>query len=118
MLSIHLLRGWLLIFENNELKYVGETGSLKGRMTDLLNTKNHTLRRSIGERIFSNEKEYQKASSKQSYIPSIEIKLNNYIMANLSVSCMQLEIGRKEFEEWVIECNPKNLFYNKRKKRK
>ena len=96
---------------------MGETGSLKGRMTDLLNTKNHTLRRSIGERIFSNEKGYQKASSTQSYIPAIEEKLNAYIKANLSVSCLPLEIGRKEFEEWVIESNPNMLFYNKRKKR-
>jgi hypothetical protein len=112
------LKGVYFIFEMDKLKYVGETGSLNGRMIDFLNTKNHTLRRSIGERIFSKEDEYQKASSKQSYVPSIEIKLNNYIMANLSVSCVQLEIGRKEFEEWVIESNPKIIFYNKRKKRK
>lgn len=112
------LRGVYFIFEKNELKYVGETGSLNGRMADLLNTKNHTLRRSIGERIFSKEKGYQKASSKQSFIPEIEKKLNDYMILNLSVSCLPLEIGRKEFEEWVIESNPDILFYNKRKKRK
>ena len=111
------LRGVYFIFEKDELKYVGETGSLIGRMTDLLNTKNHTLRRSIGERNFSKEKGYQKASSKQSYIPEIETNLNVYMQKNLSVSCMPLEIGRKEFEEWVIESNPMILFYNKRKKR-
>lgn len=111
------LKGVYFIFEKDELKYVGETESLTGRMADLLNTKNHTLRRSIGERIFYNEKGYQKASSKQSYIPNIEKKLNTYMEANLSVSCLALEIGRKEFEEWVIETNPNILFYNKRKKR-
>jgi len=111
------LRGVYFIFEKEKLKYVGETGSLNGRMADLLNTKNHTLRRSIGERMFSMEKGYRKASSTQSYIPSIEEKLNDYIKANLSVSCLPLEIGRKEFEEWVIESNPDLLFYNKRKKR-
>lgn len=112
------LRGVYFIFEMDELKYVGETGSLKGRMSDLLNTRNHTLRRSIGERMFLKEKGYQKANSKQSYIPPIEKKLNDYIEANLSVSCLPLEIGRKEFEEWVIESNPNILFYNKRKKRR
>ena len=111
------LRGVYFIFEKDELKYVGETGSLNGRMADLLNTKNHTLRRSIGERMFSNEKGYQKASSKQSFIPEIEKKLNDYMTLNLTVSCLPLEIGRKEFEEWVIESNPNVLFYNKRKKR-
>lgn len=112
------LRGVYFIFEKEELKYVGETGSLNGRMADLLNTKNHTLRRSIGERMFSKEKGYQKASSKLSYIPAIEKKLNVYMEVNLFVSCLPLEIGRKEFEEWVIDSNPKILFYNKRKKRK
>jgi hypothetical protein len=112
------MRGVYFIFENNELKYVGETGSLNGRMTDLLNTKNHTLRRSIGERNFSKEKGYLKANSKLSYVPTIEKKLNEYMEANLTVSCLPLEIGRKEFEEWVIESNPDILFYNKRKKRK
>lgn len=111
------LRGVYFIFEKDELKYVGETGSLNGRMADLLNTKNHTLRRSIGERLFSNEKGYQKANSKLSYIPAIEKKLNDYMQANLSVSCLPLEIGRKEFEEWVIESHTNILFYNKRKSR-
>ena len=112
------LRGVYFIFEKDELKYVGETGSLNGRMANLLNTKNHTLRRSIGERMFSNEKRYQKASSNQSYIPAIEKKLNDYIEGNLSVSCLPLEIGRKEFEEWVIASNPNTNFYNKRTSRK
>lgn len=112
------LKGVYFIFENSELKYVGETGSLNGRMADLLNTKNHTLRRSIGERLFSKEKGYQKASSKQSLIPKIEKKLNEYIEANLLVSCLALEIGRKEFEEWVMDSNPNLVFYNKRRARK
>lgn len=112
------LKGVYIIFENDELKYVGETGNLAGRMADLLNTKNHTIRRSIGERNFSKVKGYQKASAKQSYIPAIEKKLNKYIESKLSVSCMPLDIGRKEFEEWVIERYPNNSFYNKRKKRK
>lgn len=54
------LRGVYFIFEKDELKYVGETGSLNGRMADLLNTKNHKLRRSIGERNFSKEKVIKK----------------------------------------------------------
>ena len=112
------LKGVYFIFEKGEMKYVGETGSLNGRMVDLLNTKNHTLRRSIGERLFFNETGYMKASSNQSFNPQIEKMLIKYIEENLTVSCLPIEIGRKEFEEWIIESNPDILFYNKRKERK
>lgn len=110
-------KGVYLIFEKDNPIYVGETGSLKGRMADLLNTKNHNLRRLLGERLFFQEKGYQKAHSKQSYIPEIELKLNEYIETQISVSCIPLEIGRKEFEEWVIKYNSDIPFYNKRKTR-
>lgn len=112
------LPGVYFIFEKDDLKYVGETGSLYGRMLDLLNTKNHNLRRVLGEKFFSNEEGYLKATSSSSYIPEIEKKLNDYIINNLSVSCIPLNVGRKEFEEWVTGNNPGLLLYNIRKKRK
>lgn len=54
----------------------------------------------------------------QSYIQAIETKLNDYIQRNLSASCMPFEIGRKEFDEWVIDINPNVLFYMNRKREK
>jgi hypothetical protein len=127
--SLNLTRAWAkqfekyssgvyFIFENDDLKYVGETGSLYGRMLDLLNTKNHNLRRALGEKFFSSEEGYLKATSRSSFIPEIEKKLNDYIIENLSVSCITIEIGRKEFEEWVTGKNSELLLYNIRKKRK
>lgn len=44
--------GVYAIFELGELAYVGESGSLRGRMGDLLDTRHHTLRRSLGEERF------------------------------------------------------------------
>ncbi|MBK7439963.1 MAG: GIY-YIG nuclease family protein [Bacteroidetes bacterium] len=109
--------GTYLVFENDKLKYVGETGNIKGRIADLLNTKNHTLRRTLGETYFSNVKGYAMASSQKSFVPDIELQLNNFIKMNLTISWQTLEIGRKEFEEWVIEKHTDTVFYNKRKKK-
>jgi hypothetical protein len=67
--------GVYCFFENNRLIYVGETGNISARMGDMLNTKNHTLRRLIGEAKFSKHKGYKKANSKESFIPGIEKNL-------------------------------------------
>ncbi|MBL0047509.1 MAG: GIY-YIG nuclease family protein [Bacteroidetes bacterium] len=109
--------GVYLVFENNNIKYVGETGNIRGRIADMLNTKNHTLRRSFGEANFSNSIGYEKANSVKSYNHKIELELNELIQEKLTISCLPLEIGRKEFEEWVME-KESNILYNKRKKRK
>ena len=34
--------------QDNKVVYVGETGNLRGRMKDLLDSRHHTIRRSIG----------------------------------------------------------------------
>ena len=52
-----------LFRENDEICYVGETGSLKGRMNDILNTKNHTIRRNFGNAHFSEFANYEKPNS-------------------------------------------------------
>ena len=110
--------GVYCIFIDNQLGYVGETGKLRGRMSDLLNTKNHTLRRSLGGKYFSTEKGYVKASSHKSYSQDIEERLNNLITERLTVSHLAITIGRKEFEEWLQTQHSQIIFLNKRKKRK
>jgi hypothetical protein len=42
--------GVYAVFHGKRIIYVGESGSLKGRMQDLRRTENHTLRRQLGER--------------------------------------------------------------------
>lgn len=39
-----------MLFENESLVYVGETGSIVGHITDMLNSRHHTIRRSLGEK--------------------------------------------------------------------
>ena len=49
-------------FENGDLVYIGETGKLSGRMTDLLDTRHHSLRRNIGK---SPNAKWPKASTEE-----------------------------------------------------
>ena len=49
--------GVYAIKENNRIIYVGESGNLRGRMTELLNSRQHIIRRTIGKKLFS-EMEY------------------------------------------------------------
>ena len=87
--KIELSRNWANSFpndaavylfrENGEICYVGETGSIKGRMNDILNTKNHTLRRNLGNHYFAELPNYEKPSSRKSFCDEIEILLNEKI---------------------------------------
>lgn len=88
-----------LFRENGEICYVGETGSIKGRMNDILNTKNHTLRRNLGNQHFAELPNYDKQSSRKSFCDEIEILLNKKIFTDLTVSYILVELGRKELEE-------------------
>lgn len=104
-----------LFREGDEVVYVGETGSIKGRMNDLLNTKNHTIRRNIGNLHFSNHKDFEKASSKKSFHPEIEFLLNEKMTNDLTISFIEIELGRKELEEQLYEkFSPKYAIKGKR----
>lgn len=110
--------GVYCIFEDDILKYVGETGSIRGRMADLLNTKNHNFRRLLGGEKYSNHTGYEKANSYKSFIPEIELGLHNWITNHCKVSYLTIHIGRKEFEDWLQEEHSNVVFLNKRKRRK
>ena len=45
--------GVYVAFEGSKIVYVGETGNIRGRMKDLLDTRHHNLRRNIGRLKFS-----------------------------------------------------------------
>ena len=45
--------GIYAFFNSSDLVYVGESGSLKGRMRDVRHTVNHTLRRTIGHQLLN-----------------------------------------------------------------
>ena len=72
--KIELTRTWATQFPNtpgvyifrlgDTIIYAGETGSICGRMKDLIDTRNHTLRRSLGAKLYSDRIDFTKASSK------------------------------------------------------
>jgi len=95
--------GVYAVFDGKKLIYVGETGSLRGRMKDLRDTRNHTLRRQIGAAKFRDCNGYQPGTSKRKFPESIEGMLNAYIEKNLSVKVLPVLLGRKEIEERLID---------------
>ncbi len=110
--------GVYCFFVDDKLSYVGETGSLRKRLADLLDSRNHTLRRSVGEKYFSSEKGYIKATSSIKFPEHIEPLVEKWMIAHLKVSLLPIKIGRKEFEEWLQHIHPEVEFLNKRAKRK
>lgn len=123
--KIELTRDWAnsfpnqsavyIIREDEKICYVGETGSIRGRMNDILNTKNHTLRRNLGSSHFSEHPNYEKATSKKSFPPEVELMLNDRIQNHLTISYIVVDLGRKELEERLYaKLDPK---YNLKGKR-
>lgn len=107
--EIVLTRTWATQFPNtpgvyifrsgDTIIYAGETGSIRGRMKDIVDTRNHTLRRSIGTKLFSDRTDFTKASSKQRFCDAIEAELNKFISSSLTLSFIPVPLGRKELEE-------------------
>jgi len=123
--SIELTREWAKSFPNEsavylfreegEVCYVGETGSLRGRMTDILNTKNHTIRRNLGNSHYSEFPNYEKPSSRKGFSNDIENILNDRIEKHLTLSFITLNLGRKELEERLFDkLQPKYSLKEKR----
>lgn len=107
--TIELTRDWANSFpdqsavylfrEEGEVCYVGESGNIRGRMNDILNTKNHTVRRNLGNHHYSEHPNYEKATSKKSFVDEIELMLNDRIQKHLTLSYIVVDLGRKELEE-------------------
>lgn len=110
--KIELTRAWASQFPNKPgvyilrseevIIYAGETGSIRGRMKDLIDTRNHTLRRTIGTKFYSGRPDFTKPSSKNRFCDDIETDLNFYISSNLTLSFIPVELGRKELEEKIF----------------
>ena len=90
------------VFSKDTLVYVGESGCVKKRMRDMGSTRNHTLRRTIGNEKFKSHPDYQPASSKKKFPEQLEYLLNEYFY-NLKVSFASIDFGRTETEEYLIE---------------
>ena len=94
--------------QGNKIVYVGETGSLRGRMQDMLDTRHHNLRRHIGFELFG-----EKASTTEKF--KDEKALDTFIKENIFISFIVVKLGRKELEERIVaKFDPK---YNRKGKR-
>lgn len=122
--KIELTRQWALqfpdvagiyaVFSDDKVIYVGETGKISGRLMDFLNTRHHTLRRSLGAGLFSKEPGFKLASSAKKFPDHIETKVIN-ALKTLQVAVLPILLGRSEIEEYIIETQ-KPLFNQKAKR--
>jgi Nuclease subunit of the excinuclease complex len=109
--KIELTRAWASDFpstpgvyifrDKKKVIYVGETGNLRGRMKDMIDTRNHVLRRNIGNKLYSAVKGFERATASKKFTDVIENMLNTHIRRNLTVCCMPVSLGRKELEEKI-----------------
>jgi len=104
--------------ENDRIVYVGETGNLQGRMFDLLDSRHHTVRRTIGEKFFLETDGFMKATAKRKFPEHIEVMVNDHICTKLSLAYLEVQLGRKELEELIEGHIEVEARLNKRGKRK
>jgi hypothetical protein len=94
--------GVYCIWKNLELEYVGETRNISRRMRDLLDSRHHTFRRSLGQQ-FSKRTGYRKASSWTKFDEATEKLIEGLLHRQYKISFYPLSFGRKELEEYIIE---------------
>jgi hypothetical protein len=109
-LNMELTRDWArtfskssgvyMLFENKQLVYIGESGSITGRVMDMLNSRHHTVRRAIGEKRFAHVNGFAKATSSIKFPPHIE-ELVQSLLLTFKISALPISFGRKEFEEYI-----------------
>jgi hypothetical protein len=116
--SIPSEAGVYVLREEGKIVYVGETGNLRGRMKDLLDTRNHSVRRTIGKKLFSSENGFKEATTKVKFPNHIEVMVNTHFLTNLSIAYLCVTLGRKELEELIEQEIDRSLRLNKRGKRK
>lgn len=127
--QIVLSRNWARLAPNEagvyalrrgeQLLYVGETGNLRGRMLDLLDSRQHSVRRTLGTRLYGDQEGFVKATANSKFPPQFEQLLNEYITSNLMIAYVIVPIGRKELEELVCKNMGDGTHrLNKRSKRK
>ncbi|MCE5278212.1 MAG: hypothetical protein ABFD92_11960 [Planctomycetaceae bacterium] len=91
--------GVYAVFDQNDLVYVGETGSIAARMLDFLSSRNHVLRRKLGNVLFKDVPGFHEATSSRRFPNNIEQMVTDYIETRLSVSPVIVPFGRAEIEE-------------------
>jgi len=113
-----LAAGVYVLIENNKIIYVGESGNLRGRMKDLLDSRHHIVRSTIGKKFYSHVNGFQEATNRLKFPQHIEELVNKHICDRLYISCLEVPLGRKELEEYIHNEIAIENKLNKRGKRK
>lgn len=103
--------GIYALFEGSVLIYVGETGDLLKRMSDITRTVNHSFRKQIGARKFKGIK------SSKKFDMEIEELIDGYFDNNLYIKFMEINFGRLEIETYLVDKYQSQII-NSEKKRK
>lgn len=89
--------------EGDDVIYVGEGGNLRARLRDMTRTLNHTLRRSLGKRLFADRPDFVPATGRRKFSDEIETLLDAYMHDRLTIAAVHLFVGRKEVEEFLVD---------------
>lgn len=104
--------GVYALFEGKEgLLYIGETGNLKERMSDICRTVNHTFRKQLGH------KRYGAIKSRKKFDSDIEALLDIFFNESLHVAFIEVNYGRVEIETHLVT-KYQSALLNSVKKRK
>lgn len=92
--------GVYAVFYQNELVYIGESANLKERMKELKRTVNHSFRRKLGRHLEPNAE-----IVKGKFSPELELRLNDEYQNSISVSFIEVNFGRIEIENYLMQIN-------------
>lgn len=110
--------GVYVLIEDNIIIYVGESGNIRGRMKDLLDSRRHIVRRTIGKKYYSMITGFKEATNRLKFPQHIEELVNKHVCNKLYISYLEVPLGRKELEEYIHGIISVETKLNKRGKRK
>lgn len=101
--------GVYIIFEKDIPIYVGESKNLSNRAENLLNTRQHTARRTLGEKRLYTVAGFKPASTKNKFPNNIE-KLVNEILQTFKICFLPVSsVDRKELKKYIITTHKPEL---------
>jgi len=107
--------GVYALYEKQEsgyvLLYLGETGNLRERMSDICRTVNHTFRKQLGYKRFNAIRTTKK------FEIDTELLLDNFFDEKLYVSFIKVNFGRTEIEAYLVTKYQKILLNSETKRK-
>lgn len=95
--------GVYLLREEGEICYISETNNLQSKIYELLDIREHELRRQIGKQKFADKPNYKEASASKKFPDWIEKEIDRMLVDNFELSFLEVKLGRKELEERIKE---------------